>query len=57
MVALRSLDWFKMGVVAVRDTYIAISKQMVSMPPLITSAVTESTGASPERRRRGPASA
>ena len=31
MVALRSLDWFRIGVVAVRDTYIAISKQTVSM--------------------------
>ena len=32
-VALRSFDWFRIGVVAVRETYSAISKQTVSMPP------------------------
>ena len=42
-VALRSFDWFRIGVVAVRDTYSAISKQTVSMPPRMTSAVTGST--------------
>ncbi len=30
-VALRSFDWFRIGVVAVRLTYVAISKQTVSM--------------------------
>ena len=40
MVALRSLDWLRIGVVAVRETYVAISKQMVSMAPRTTSAVT-----------------
>ncbi len=43
MVALRSFDWLRMGVVAVRDTYMAISKQTVSMVPRMTSAVTGST--------------
>ena len=42
MVALRSLDWLRMGVVAVRDTNVAISKQTVSMAERITSAVTRS---------------
>src|ERR1700693_1424307 len=42
MVALRSLLWFKIGVVAVRDTYVAISKQMVSSIDRMTSAVTGS---------------
>jgi hypothetical protein len=44
-----------MGVVAVRDTYCAISKHTVSMPPRITSAVTGSTAREPERRPRLPA--
>src|ERR1700736_5340643 len=43
MVALRSLLWFKIGVVAVRDTNVAISKQIVSSIDRITSAVTEAT--------------
>ena len=38
--ALRSLLWLRIGVVAVRDTYVAISKQMVSIAPRMTSAVT-----------------
>ena len=38
IVALRSFDWLRIGVVAVRDTYSAISKHTVSMPPRITSA-------------------
>jgi len=42
-VALRSLDWFRIGVVAVRDTYVAISKQTVSIAERMTSAVTAST--------------
>src|ERR1700722_17792498 len=57
MVALRSLDWFKMGVVAVRLTYIAISKQTVSMVPRMTSAGTGSPVPSAIRRSRGPARA
>ena len=32
---MRSFDWLRIGVVAVRDTYSAISKQTVSMPPRI----------------------
>ena len=43
MVALRSLLWLRIGVVAVRDTKVAISKQMVSIPDRMTSAVTGST--------------
>ena len=43
IVALRSFDWLRIGVVAVRDTYVAISKQMVSIAPRTTSAVTGST--------------
>src|SRR5579862_2651353 len=43
MVALRSLDWLRIGVVAVRDTYVAISKQTVSIADRMTSAVTAST--------------
>ena len=57
MVALRSLDWLRMGVVAVRETYMAISKQTVSMVPRMTSAVTGSTVPSAMRRSLGPASA
>jgi hypothetical protein len=41
---LRSFDWFRMGVVAVKDTCVAISYATVSIAPRITSAVTESTG-------------
>ncbi len=52
IVALRSFDWLRMGVVAVRDTYVAISKQIVSIAPRTTSAVTGSTvGASLMRPR------
>ena len=40
IVALRSLLWFRIGVVAVRDTYVAISKHTVSIAPRSTSAVT-----------------
>jgi hypothetical protein len=54
-VALRSLLWFRIGVVAVRDTYVAISKQMVSIAPRTTSAVTGSTVV-PLSRPRLPAS-
>src|SRR5450631_2947959 len=57
MVALRSLDWLRMGVVAVRETYMAISKHMVSMAPRMTSAVTGSTLPSAIRRSLGPANA
>src|SRR6516164_1140635 len=57
MVALRSLDWLRMGVVAVRDTYMAISKQTVSIVPRMTSAVTGSTAPPAMRRSLGPASA
>jgi hypothetical protein len=57
MVALRSLDWLRIGVVAVRETYMAISKQTVSMVPRMTSAVTGSTVPSAIRRSRGPAKA
>src|SRR6516162_7842647 len=46
IVALRSLDWLRIGVVAVRDTNVAISKQTVSMAERMTSAVTTSTAAS-----------
>src|SRR5260370_8039815 len=58
MVALRSLLWFRIGVVAVRDTYVAISKQMVSSIDRMTSAVTgsmvavSSTTEHPARARR-----
>ena len=51
-VALRSFDWLRIGVVAVRETYSAISKQTVSMPPRITSAVTGSTRSASEMRAR-----
>ena len=40
IVALRSLLWLRIGVVAVRDTNVAISKQIVSIAERITSAVT-----------------
>src|SRR5438034_6297062 len=40
---LRSLDWLRMGVVAVRLTYVAISQHTVSIAPRMTSAVTGST--------------
>ena len=55
-VALRSFDWLRIGVVAVRETYSAISKQTVSMPPRMTSAVTRSTVGASEMRPRLPAS-
>src|SRR5580693_9207722 len=42
MVAFRSLLWLRMGVVAVRETYVAISKHTVSIAERITSAVTRS---------------
>src|SRR5271157_5157701 len=42
IVALRSFDWFRIGVVAVRETCVAISKATVSSAPRITSAVTGS---------------
>jgi hypothetical protein len=45
MVAFRSLDWFKIGVVAVREASVAISKQTVSIADLMTSAVTRSISA------------
>jgi len=54
-VALRSFDWLRIGVVAVRETYSAISKQTVSMPPRMTSAVTGSTVGCSLRRCRLPA--
>ena len=53
--ALRSFDWLRIGVVAVRDTYSAISKQTVSIPPRMTSAVTGSTVGASEMRPRLPA--
>ena len=56
MVALRSLVWFRIGVVAVRDTYVAISKHMVSIAPRMTSAVTGSTARASDSRPRLPAS-
>ena len=40
MVALRSFDWLRIGVVAVLDTYVAISNETVSMAERITDAVT-----------------
>src|SRR5580698_2711623 len=46
IVALRSLLWLRIGVVAVRETNVAISKQTVSMAERITSAVTRSIAAS-----------
>jgi hypothetical protein len=52
MVALRSLLWLRIGVVAVRETYVAISKQMVSIAPRMTSAVTWSTVGRSWRRPR-----
>ncbi len=54
-VALRSFDWLRIGVVAVRDTNSAISKHTVSMPPRMTSAVTGSTVGASEMRPRLPA--
>ena len=56
-VALRSFDWLRIGVVAVRETYSAISKQTVSMPPRMTSAVTRSTVGASEMRPRLPGEA
>src|SRR5205823_4259239 len=38
IVALRSFDWLRIGVVAVRETWIAISKAIVSKAPRMTSA-------------------
>ncbi len=43
IVALRSFDWLRIGVVAVRETWIAISNAIVSSPPRTTSAVMGST--------------
>ena len=43
IVALRSFDWFRIGVVAVRETNVAISKQTVSILERMTSAVTGSS--------------
>src|SRR5579864_5022292 len=43
IVALRSLDWLRIGVVDVRDTKVAISKHTVSIADRMTSAVTAST--------------
>lgn len=45
MVELRSFDWLRIGVVAVSDTYVAISKHTVSMADRTTSAVIGSIGA------------
>ena len=42
IVALRSFDWLRIGVVAVRETNVAISKQTVSIAERMTSAVTTS---------------
>src|SRR5437763_17116143 len=42
MVALRSLDWLRIGVVAVKETCVAISNAIVSSAPRMTSAVTGS---------------
>ena len=56
MVALRSFDWLRIGVVAVRETYAAISKHTVSIAERTTSAVTGSTSAWAARRSRRPAS-
>ena len=56
-VALRSFDWLRIGVVAVRETYFAISKHTVSMPPRMTSAVTGIDAVGRRRCGRGcPAS-
>src|SRR2546430_15040574 len=38
IVALRSFDWLRIGVVAVRETWIAISNAIVSKAPRMTSA-------------------
>src|SRR4030095_6301322 len=43
IVALRSLLWLRIGVVAVSDTCVAISYATVSIAPRITSTVTGST--------------
>src|SRR5438874_11777547 len=43
IVALRSFDWLRIGVVAVRETWMAISNAIVSRAPRITSAVIGST--------------
>src|SRR5205807_8201427 len=42
IVALRSFDWLRIGVVAVSDTCVAISNAIVSNAPRMTSAVTGS---------------
>src|ERR1700736_6137712 len=49
IVALRSLDWLRIGVVAVRETNVAISKQTVSIAERMTSAVTASTDSGVDR--------
>src|SRR3954451_17404101 len=53
---LRSLDWLRMGVVAVRLTYVATSQHTVSIAPRMTSAVTGSTAVPSASFPRCPAS-
>jgi hypothetical protein len=40
IVALRSFDWLRIGVVAVRETCVALSKAIVYMAPRMMPAVT-----------------